>query len=347
VPLRRAAAVALVLSLLGAAPALAAAPTKSSPKVACSGDPSKVQRLDITIAGTPTWGLYALPAGKPKGLVAFAHGYGHTPESWRKHLADVARREGVIAFAMDYRGSVHEPVVRGWQVAEGAEDTIAVARRFDAACTLPTIVAYGVSMGGNTSGLALAAQAQRARSQRPLFDWWIDVEGAANVIETYHEARALAVTGNAFAIQARDDIEREMGGPFEQRPDAYRAGTVTARVDEIAASGLRGVVMVHGVGDGLVPYDQSRELATALRARGIPVQFFTVGTRSDGTEAGTTIDGYAPAEHESPFAGHASEASDTHVVGNLGFARLHALFQGDAPTTDRESAFDGRTGAAL
>jgi hypothetical protein len=127
----------------------------------------------------------------------------------------------------------------------------------------------------------------------------------------------------------------------------YRARTVTARVDEIAASGVRGVVMVHGVGDGLVPYDQSRELATALRARGIPVQFFTVGTRTEETEAGTTIDGYAPVEHESPFAGHADEASDDHIVGNIGFARLHALFQGDAPTTDRESGFDGRSGAAF
>jgi acetyl esterase/lipase len=345
--LRRAAALTLVIAVLGAGPALAAKPAPAPPKVRCSGDAGKVQRLDITIAGTPTWGLYALPAGKPKGLVAFAHGYGHTPESWRKHLADVARREGVIAFAMDYRGSVDQPAVRGWQVAEGAEDTIVVARLFDAACTLPTIVAYGVSMGGNTSGLALASKASRVRSDRPLFDWWIDVEGAANVIETYHEARALAVSGNAFAIQARDDIEREMGGTFEQRPDVYRAHTVTARVEDIAASGVRGVVIVHGIGDGLVPYDQSRELATALRARGIPVQFFTVGTRTEDTEAGTTLDGYAPVAHESPFAGHASEASDDHIVGNLGFARLHALFQGDAPTTDREAGVDGRTGASF
>src|SRR4051794_13378487 len=138
-----------------------------------------------------------------------------------------------------------------------------------------------------------------------------------------------------------------MGGPLEARPDAYRAHTVVARVDDIAASGLRGVVIVHGVGDGLVPYDQSRELATALRARGIPVQFFTVGSRADGTEAGTTLDGYAPVDHESPFAGHASEKSDNHVVGNLGFARLHALFQGDPPSSDREAGVDGKTGASF
>jgi acetyl esterase/lipase len=342
--IRRSAAVAVVLALLPAAPALAS--RGEGPKLHCSGDPAAVQRLDVTIAGTSTWGLYALPSGRPKGLVAFDHGYGHTPESWRKHLTDVARRDGVIAFAMDYRGSIDGPEVRGWQVAEGAEDTIAVARMFDAACRVPTIVAYGVSMGGNTSGLALAARATRVHGERPLFDWWVDVEGAANVTETYAEARSLAASGNTFAVHAQQDIEREMGGAIEQQPDAYRARTVVARVDDIAASGLGGVVIVHGVGDGLVPYDQSRELASALRARGVPVQFFTVGTKPDGTESGTTLDGYAPVDHDSPFAGHASEASDDHVVGNLGFARLDALFRGDPPATDRDSTVDGKTGTS-
>lgn len=342
--LRRLVVLVAALGLLGAAPAVA---RQGEGRLPCSGDPSHVRRLDVTIAGTPTWGLYALPKGKPKGMVAFGHGYGHTPESWRKHLARVAREQQVIAFAMNYRGStVVDGEVRGWQVQEGAEDTIHVARRFDAACRLPTIVAYGVSMGGNTTGLALAAQPTRADGKRPLFDWWIDVEGAANVVETYQEARAVALSGNTFAVNAQQDIERQMGGTFEEVPATYLERTVVARVDDIAASGVGGVVIVHGLADGLVPYDQSRELATALRARGVPVQFFTVGTRGEG-ESGTTIDGYVPVPHESPFAGHASESSETHVVGNLGFDRLRAIFAGDVPTTDREAFVDGTTGVEV
>jgi dipeptidyl aminopeptidase/acylaminoacyl peptidase len=259
----------------------------------------------------------------------------------------VARRDGVITLAMDYRGSVDGPPVRGWQVAEGAEDSIAAARWFDERCRgLDTIVAYGVSMGGNASGLAVAGKATRAgHPDRPLFDWWFDIEGATNVIETYQEARAVAASGNAFAVNAQADIEREMGGTFEEVPDTYLDRTVVRRVDDVARSGIGGVVIVHGVGDGLVPYDQSREMATALRANGMPVQFFSVGTRPSGTEAGTTIDGYVPVAHESPFAGHASEASDNHLVGNIGFDRLHALFAGQRPSCDAEHAVDGTTGA--
>jgi hypothetical protein len=48
----------------------------------------------------------------------------------------------------------------------------------------------------------------------------VDVEGVANVIETYTEARAVA-PGNAFAGQAQGDIEAETGGTLEQNPQPY------------------------------------------------------------------------------------------------------------------------------
>ena len=308
-----------------------------------------VQRVDLTVAGEPAYGLYAVPDGKAKGLVVFFHGYGHTAEDWTKDLERVAKQDHVIALAMDYRGNVHGTPNHGWRVAEGAADSIAAAQLFDRKCKLETIVAYGVSMGGNASGLALASHAQRVRGHAPLFDWWFDIEGAANVTETYQEARAVARSGNAFAVQAQADIEEEMGGTFEAVPDVYRAHTVTARVDDVVASGVGGVVMAHGLGDGLVPYNQSRELAAALRARGVPVQFFTFGTRADGTAAGTTLDGYAPVPHESPFAGHANENDPTHLVEAKGFERLAALFQGERPerpSCNGEYVIDGKSGVA-
>ena len=333
----------LVVLLVLASPASAA--------VRCTGDPSQVQRLDVTVAGEKTWGLYALPASTPKGLVVFFHGYTHTAQSWAEHIRRTATQEGVIAVAMDYRGQIDGPPYpgtllprsRGWQVSEGAADSIAAAQLFDKACKPPAIVAYGVSMGGNVSGLALAARAKRASGAR-LFDQWFDVEGAVNVIEIYTAARELAATGNVLAQQATEDIEREMGGPIEQRPEAYSERTVVRRADDVAASGVKGVTLVHGADDGLVPYAQSREIQARLRALGIPVDMITVGTRGEASEPGTTLTGSLGAPgYTSPFAGHADEASTTHIVGNTGFDRLSAYLRSGETPHCRDFVVDGTT----
>ena len=179
-------------------------------------------------------------------------------------------------------------------MSEGAVASIAATKAFEQACPfVKTIVAYGISMGGNTSGLAAASHATR-HDGRPLFDYWWDIEGATNVIETYAGARALAATGNAFAVGAQQDIEAEMGGPIEAQPQAY--------VDH--------AVVTHG----------------------------------PDSEAGTTLDGYLPVPHDSPFAGHGSETSNTQLVIKTGFDRLASYFStGDAPAC-REFVVDGTTG---
>ena len=317
----------------------------------CYGNPDAVQRLEIVVNGTATWGLYAMPDRPAKGIVVFGHGYGHTAESWRRHIAATARRNDVVAVAMNYRGQIDTPgsplpTSRGWQVAEGAEDSIAIAQVFERACpAAKTIVMYGISMGFNTAGLAVAAKPKRSNGQ-PLFDYLFDIEGVANVTETYIEARGLAVTGNQFAENAVEDIEREMGGTFEQRSAVYLDRTVVNRVDDIAASGIKGVVMIHGVVDGLVGYNQSPELYTLLRRHNVPTDFWTAVTRGAASEPGTTLDGYVTGNipgYVSPFAGHASEASATHIVGAAGFERLAALFSGVQPAC-RLGVLDGSAG---
>jgi len=195
-------------------------------------------------------------------------------------------------------------------------------------------------MGGNTAGLALAAQPKRQGGQ-PLYDEWVDVEGAANVIETYLGARVLAPV-NTFAANAKADIEKEMGGPLEQRNGTYRQRTVVNRTLEIAGAGLKGVVIVHGYADGLVTHDISRQLQALLRAQQVPVDFRSFLTHSSGSEPGTTLDGYAPTGVTSPFAGHASEASETHDVGMEGFRALAELFAGHHVSC-RDSLTDGAT----
>jgi acetyl esterase/lipase len=313
---------------------------------ACTGDPQNVQAMSFTSQGQQAQALYALPTGKPRGIVVFDHGYSHTMYSWSKHIARTAASLGVIAVAPDYRGQIDTPdpkgglpSSRGWQVAEGAADSIAAVQHFDRMCGhTGTNVVYGVSMGGNTSGLVVASKPKDSKG-KPLFDYWVAVEPAVNVTETYQGARALAGV-NEFAANAQADIEREMGGSFEEKPDVYAERTVVNRTQDIVASGIKGVAIAHGIVDGLVTHDESRQLQALLRAQGMPVDMYAVLTHSDGSEPGTTIDGYLPVPHDSPFAGHASEVSETHDVGRAGFAALAKLFKGETPSCI-DSVYDG------
>lgn len=342
---------ALVALLLLAAMPAGAKPKKT--KQAC------VDRLDasipfsLTVEGEEATGRYALPAATPAGFVLFAHGYGHTSKSWDVHLRNAANDLGVIAVAMDYRGTeinnpeAEIPSSRGWRVAEGAADSIAAAQYFDAACPgMGTFVDFGVSMGGNTSGLIAAAGATRPTTGAPLFDYWVDVEGATNVVETYHEATA-AAPASATAANAKVDIEQEMGGTFAERPEVYLERAVVNRADDIAASGLKGVVIVHGLDDGLVPYNQSREMAAALYDAGVAYDFVTISRRDaeseqDTTATGTVI-GPLKGDYVSPLAGHASEKSTTNIVMKQSLQRLNLLFSGTGPDEDcwREYHVDG------
>src|SRR3954463_1646733 len=255
-----------VVSTTGAAAAYASKGHLA--RVACTGTPTTAQALTVPVAGEMASGFYAVPRHQARGVVVFDHGYSHTAWNWREHLTQVAARDGVIAVAMDYRhqkDSAVDPKTgfsssRGWRVQEGADDSIAAAKLFDRACKTGGVNSvYGISMGGNTSGLVAAAAAKRTTG-KPLFDYWFAIEPAVNVTETWAEASLVAQSGNTFAVQAAEDIEQEMGGTPADAPASYQSHTVMARIGDIAAAGLRGVTVVQGVDDGLVPYNQSREL---------------------------------------------------------------------------------------
>lgn len=353
--------VAACLLVAGAAASGASPVARPRPPVRCRDSSPGVHELRMHLRTGPgesevATGRYALPSGKPKGLVLFDHGYGHTSASWVKHMQNAAER-GLIAVAPDYRGIEIKadsnddglPESRGWNVMTGAEDSIAAARLFDARCkSIQKIVVFGVSMGGNTSGLAVAlAKDVRRQSGEPLFDYWVDVEGAVNVVETYAGARTLAPI-NDFAAKAQEDIEKEMGGTLEEQPHAYLERTVVNRMGDITASGVEGVVIVHGVDDGLVPYNQAREIAALLSANQIPNDLYTVGRESKETDEDTTLTGYAGSQldpnYDSPLAGHASEKSEVHIVMVTAFERLWGLFENDAPGPAREFLVDGEAG---
>lgn len=335
-----------VLAAVLALSAVAAAPAdRGEPPVRCNGGPSGAHELTLEVDGGEARGLYAVPRKPSDTLVVYAHGYGHSSESWRQHLLDTAERTGAVAVAMDYRGTRFVgdddgdgvPSTRGWRVAEGAADSIAAARLFEERCGIDEVVLLGVSMGGNTAGLALAERPQGADGG-PLFDWWIQVEGASNVIETYQGARVLA-PANAFAANAVEDIEEEMGGSFEEVPDVYAERTVVNRIDDIVASGVQGAFVVHALEDGLVPYNQARELVGLLRQAGVGTDMYTVGSRDEESEAGTTASGYAGID--SPLTGHASERSTTHLVMRTAFELVDRLVAGTMQPADAETLVDG------
>jgi acetyl esterase/lipase len=327
----------------------------------CTDDADAARSIDIQVPvaqGTETaHGLYAVPAATPSTLVVFAHGYGHTSLSWTEHMQNAARDHGAAAVTMDYRGTEITPdangdglpEARGWQVMEGARDMIVAAQFFEKACpSIKNVVIFGVSMGGNSSGLAVAlAKDAKHADGSPLFDYWIDVEGAVNVIETYMGASALESV-NTFAANAKADIEREMGGSFDEQPEAYADHAVVNHIDDIKASGVKGVIVVHGLDDGLVPYNQAREMTTLLAQAQIPTDMYTIGRKSDESDGDTTLSGYAGGqldpEYRSPIAGHASEKSQTHTVMVTALDRLWTLTQGAAPGPYNEYFVDGPTG---
>lgn len=350
-------ALALALAVGLAVPAASARKLGVPPR--CADDAPKVYRLAIPVEGEIATGRFAVPEGPARGLVVIGHGYGHTSASWEHHMRAMADR-GLIAVAMDYRGLIvlpddngdRLPSSRGLPVMDGAEDLIAAARLFDSRCAPSTITLFAVSGGVAQSGIALALvgeRAIRAADGSPLFDDWIDIEGLANLTETYLEARAIA-PANAFAQQFVEDIHRETGGPIESRPQAYVDRTVVARMDDVEASGVEGIVAIHGVDDGLVLHNQSRELTTLARALGIPTEMMTVGLRDEDSERETTLSGYAGSQvdpnYTSPLAGHASEKSTTHIVMETALERLWQLYDGRVPA-NRECAVNGRVPARV
>lgn len=347
---------ALVVSGLIGTGAVARTKAPKPTKNPCVDKGDAARAFSLKVEGKKATGRFALPAKQPKALVVYAHGFGHTSASWVEHMKTSAKEHGVIAVAMDYRGIKISPdsnkdglpESRGWNAMAGAEDLIAAAQHFDKKCkSIEQIALLGVSMGGNMSGLAVAltgAKNIKNSDGDPLFDYWLDIEGAVNLTETYLTARA-AGPANGTAAAAAEDIEAETGGPIESNPEAYQERTVVARMDDIDAAGLKGVVVVHGVDDGLVPYNQAREIASLLAQNQIPTQMVTIGQKSEKSERDTSATGHAVSnvdpDYSSPLAGHASEKSTTHIVMVTAFDYLWQVLDEGMPNAYGEALVNG------
>jgi hypothetical protein len=314
----------------------------SAAEVNCAdhSDQRLAEMTDTGISSTSGIGLaagrYALPDTAPTVLVVMFHGHGNDSCSWRRHLQQ-AVSHGAAAVAMDYTGQRQTPAENyGWFVREGAADSIEAANYFLRTYhSITKVVAFGISMGGNAAGMAVASDdAVRTDPTRtdygaPLFDYLIDVEGVNNLTEEYLIARGVAPV-NGTAALAQQEIEEENGGKkLEEDPAAYVDLTNVARAGDMDE--LQGAIVINGLDDGLVPTNQSPEMTAALTAAGVPVHQFTVLLRGDD-DAGTTGTGILPGvfkiPYESSLAGHGWEGSDTHLVIKTGFDQLWALLAG-------------------
>ncbi len=333
------------LALQPAAGASAPIPTSIT---SCSSSAPSVHSLTVLVDGQPATGLYSLPAGRPRGIVVVGHGHTSDAQDMASLVQSIAASDDVIALAMDYRGT-NLTTLFGWRVIEGAQDSIAATQLFDHACPGSdgfTNVVLGISMGGNMSGLAVSSGARR-HDGMPLYDYWFDVSGVTNVPEIYADAQAISVVPvpsvSSTGKTAMAEMQQEFGGTPLTNPLAYMANSPVLRTAAMRSSGLKGVVIAHGVVDGEVTSDMSDQMVAALALSGIPVDLYTSVFKEPGTSSGLTIDGYLSAfdpRYSSPFAGHVS-----NIVLQSALNRLTDLYHGGFPPNGTSITLsDGKLG---
>ncbi|GEM_PF-5889306 len=256
----------LVIVTLGALLLLAALP----PSAPAAG--ATYERYQVTVDGETAYGDLAYPSvGTPTTLLVFGHGCcGHFNQSGT--VIPIASAYGAVAVAMEYRGS------GGWDVMKGHEDLIAAT--LDLKARFPTItrtILWGASMGGETTGMAVA--------ERPdLFDYWVDEFGVTNLVEEFG-------TLGLYPCACADSwMIQETGGTPATAPQAYLDRSPALHTDQMV--GIRHAYISHGLGDPIVPYTMSRETFAGLVAHGIPASFYTVVSGCCGAQGPWTPLGF-------------------------------------------------------
>ncbi len=327
-------ALSLTALLVAAPPALAHHPPGHDPAVGVAkvddvhcvdGDPA-YREFVTEVDGERAFGIFAAPDEAPTALVVIGHGAWHTVDSWQAHIEGLTAAYGTLTVAMEYRGlerldghlggDPDHPEARNWPERRGGEDLVAAAKLFRDACGIDTVILAGVSMGVSISGYAVS---HLDPADHGLFDYWVTSEGVHSLLETYHAAKAAG-------SDAADWIEAETGGPYDPvaNHDPYAERTNLLQTDAIEAAGLQRVVYLHAVADGLVPYNQSREMSAALR---VPFEFHTLTSAGEGSD-GTSWTDYV-AGGEGPLAGHASERDPDSLLMRATFERIGAIATGD------------------
>lgn len=256
-------AVALLAFALLALPALPAVPAEGpAPQV-----PYALQRYSIPVDGQVATGWLAYPTTvQPTTLLVYAHGCcgkagKGLPHGW-------AGAYGAVVVGMDYRGNGH------WNVWTGHRDSIAAAE--DLQARFPSVqrtIIWGVSMGGEVSGMAVAARPD-------LFDYWVSTFGVVDLVQEFG-ALGLYPGINANPNNAANPIGswilEETGGlPGVAPPDAWTKRSPVHRAAEMP--GITRAYLETGSGDLIVYPTETYAMAAALAALQVPVTLCIAAT---------------------------------------------------------------------
>jgi pimeloyl-ACP methyl ester carboxylesterase len=205
-------------------------------------------------------GYVGVPVGGTAStLVVLAKAFGEAAKDWVPLMQELAG-QGHLAVAMEYRGSTAPWPDPAWKVAAGAQDTLAATLALQALHPeVDRTVLYGVSMGGEVSGLAVA------HAPPGTFTYWLEGAGVMDLASEWAELPLF-----------RPMIEAEAGGRPDQVPVAYQGRSPVHTVPSIARQGLTRVYLVHGQGDVVVPAEQGERMYQALRRAGVPVTYYGI-----------------------------------------------------------------------
>lgn len=215
-------------------------------------------RYEVVADGQRAEGWLAYPTDiEPDTLLVFAHGCCRPlAYDWAELLAlHHARHNGMVVVAMDYRGPLG-----GWNVGSGHADLIAATTDLQRRFHIKRTIAWGLSMGGEVTGMAVAARPD-------LFDHWISSAGVLDLRTQWAQ--------QTF----RSQIETETHGTPVTAGPAYDRRSPTR-----LASAMRGIsraYLLHGAGDAAVPASESHQMHDELRRAGVPVSSYTI-TTGDG-----------------------------------------------------------------
>lgn len=212
-------------------------------------DAATVTPYAIEVSGETATGLVAVPASPPRVLVVLCHGFGGSAAGWRGTMESLAAL-GYASVAMDYRGARDT-----WKVTAGYQDTLAAT--LDVQARFPSVertIVWGVSMGGEVSGLAVA------HAPAGTYDYWMSSAGVQNLTLLHQRFYPL-----------RPYIEAETGGTPEEVPERYAALSPPQHAARIAEHGLARVFLDHARYDPIVEAKHSTEMMMALAATAQPV----------------------------------------------------------------------------
>ena len=193
-----------------------------------------------------------------------AYGNGFNP------LEQFLAQQGFVILAIEYRGSAghgreFQDLAAGeWAAGQGWDAVAAAEYLRSLSYTNGRIGIYGGSYGGIMTLAALTRDSEPFHAAAPLYgiyDW-------AGAYE--HGDRLMQ-----FWV-----VEGHFGFKPDENPDFYEHTASIRHLDRVR-SDIPFLIM-HGELDRRAPYQQSEELATALRARGNPVEFHSYPDEGHG-----------------------------------------------------------------